>query len=512
MESLQSAIEAVTTLLDPAEYTTDPDQLYVASMDNLRYSRMPSLRIFPKDEGSIAAVMRIANQYKVPLTVRGAGSATTGTTTPAEKGWVLDLSGWDNLHVDPVARMAFVQPGVTLGKLDEAAAEHGLAYPPDPGSKAYSTIGGTIATNAGGMRGAKYGVTRDYVISLEGFLPTGEFVRWGSNLRKFSAGFNLRDLWIGAEGSLGIITGAVLKLLPKPPAQATCLAVFDTAHSALSCSQEILRSGNTPSAMEFLDTQTVACTFDFWKRKSPELLEQLPECLGKWIKGGHVTRDSGLETVDNKTRASSVTSIPSVLIIEVDGRPREVEEQLTAVLSCVETFTSDFATAIDEQTVELLWKLRRSCSQAMFQLGPRKLNEDVVVPFDSQMALLEFVEELNADTGLPTPTFGHAADGNFHVHVMYDADDPHVSRTAEHAIKRLMEKVIELGGAISGEHGIGLAKSPFFELQHSESEIQAMRAIKATLDPNNILNPGKLWEPSEPWSFPREDVRMPWDH
>lgn len=494
MEALESAIQALTSQLDPAEYTTDPNELYSASMDNLRYSQMPSLRIYPKDEGSVATVLRLANEYKVPVTARGAGSATTGTTTPVAGSWVLDMSAWNNLHVDPVARMAFVQPGVTLQMLDEAAHEHGLTYPPDPGSKAYSTIGGTIATNAGGMRGAKYGVTRDYVISLEGFLPTGEFVRWGSNLRKFSAGFNLRDLWIGAEGSLGVITGAVIKLLPKPPAQATCLAVFESAHSALSCSQEILRAGNTPSAMEFLDAQTVACTFNFWRRKSPELLEHLPECLTKWMQTG----------------CSDPT--PSVLIIEVDGRPREVEEQLSAVLSCVEGYTTDFATAIDGETVELLWKLRRSCSQAMFQLGPRKLNEDVVVPFDSQMALLEFVEELSSDTGLPTPTFGHAADGNFHVHVMYDADDPHVSRTAEHAIKRLMEKVIELGGAISGEHGIGLAKSAFFELQHSESEIKAMQSIKATLDPNNILNPGKLWEPSEPWSFPREDVRMPWDH
>lgn len=492
MDSTKTAINALMAQLDPEEYSIDQDELYGASMDNLRYSRMPSVRIYPGNEESVATVLGLANKFGVPVTTRGAGSATTGTTTPSENGWVLDLSGWKNLHVDPVARMAFVQPGTTLGMIDEAAAAHDLTYPPDPGSKAYSTIGGTIATNAGGMRGAKYGVTRDYVIALEGFLPTGEFVRWGSNLRKFSAGYNIRDLWIGSEGSLGVITGAVLKLLPKPPAQATCLAVFETAKTALSCSQEILKRGNTPSAMEFLDSQTVACTFEFWKSKSPELLEQLPGCLKKWT--------------------SATPQLPSVLIIEVDGRPREVEEQLSAVLACVGGFTTDIATGIQEETVEILWKLRRSCSQAMFQLGPRKLNEDVVVPFESQMALLEFVEELHSETGLPTPTFGHAADGNFHVHIMYDADDPVVSQAAEGAIKRLMEKVIELGGAISGEHGIGLAKSPFFALQHSESEIRAMQSIKQSLDPNNILNPGKLWESSEPWSFPREDVRMPWDH
>ena len=477
--------------LSPEEVARDPEALYTASMDNLRYSRLPSLRLFPADEGSVETILHLANKHKVPVTARGAGSATTGAATPSAGGWVIDLSKWTNVHVDAVARMAFVQPGVTLAELDAAAQAHGLTYPPDPGSKGYATIGGTIATNAGGMRGAKYGVTRDYVMSLEGFLPTGEFVRWGGNLRKYSAGYNIRDLWVGSEGSLGIITGAVVKLLPRPAAQATCLAVFNSPHDALACSQEILKQGHTPSAMEFLDAQTVGCTFDFWRDKSPELLEHLPACLMKWL---------------------DAPAIPSVLLIEVDGREREVQEQLQAILGCVKQATADFATAIDSETVELLWKLRRSCSQAMFQLGPRKLNEDVVVPFESQMPLLEYVEELHERTGLHTPTFGHAADGNFHVHIMYDDSDPTESEEAQLAIRSLMERVIALGGAISGEHGIGLAKSPFFDLQHSEAEIGAMQAIKAALDPNNILNPGKLWEPSEPWSFPREDVRMPWDH
>ena len=491
MEHDKTAINALIEALGPDQGLTGEEDLYTASMDNMRYSRMPSARIKPHDEDAVATVLRLANRHGIPVTTRGAGSATTGATSPSPGGWVLDLSGWQRLHIDPVARMAYVQPGVTLASLDAAAAEHGLSYPPDPGSKAYATVGGSIATNAGGMRGAKYGVTRDYVLSLEGFLPTGEFVRWAGNLRKFSAGYNIRDLWIGAEGTLGVITGSVLKLIPRPEANATCLAVFPSDREALECSQELLRRGQNPSALEFLDTQTVACTFSFWKRKSPHLLEALPACLLRYLE---------------KDQAAAL------LLIEVDGRPNEVREQLDSVVRLVAMRTNDHASAIEAESVEALWKVRRSCSQAMFELAPRKLNEDVVVPFENQLALLDYVQEMHRETELPTPTFGHAADGNFHVHIMYDDKDPIASEKAKAAICSLMERVIELGGAISGEHGIGLAKSPFFHLQHPAAEIDAMRAIKQALDPNGILNPGKLWEPSEPWTFPREEVRLPWDH
>lgn len=491
MPNSHTPTQTLLERLGSDQVITDASSLYAASMDNLRYSRLPSARIQPTNEESVATVLELANAHVVPLTSRGAGSATTGATTPVEDGWVLDFSKWKNLHIDPVARMAFVQPGVTLAELDEAAARFGLTYPPDPGSRAYSTIGGSIATNAGGMRGAKYGVTRDYVLSLEGFMANGDFVRWGAGLKKFSAGYNLRDLWIGSEGTLGIITGAVVRLLPRPQMRSLCLAVFPDAHAAIKCSQQVLLSGGTPSALEFLDSQTVGCTFSFWKEKDPQALAHLPDCLRKW---------------------SQEENPPAVLLIEVDGSASEARHALEGVVKVVKKRTGDWVTAIDAETMELLWKIRRSCSQAMFELGPRKLNEDVVVPFEHQIELLEFLEALHKETGLPTPTFGHAADGNFHAHIMYDDADSQLRKEAEAAVRRLMEKVIELNGAISGEHGIGLAKSPFFTLQHSTAEISVMRAIKQALDPKNILNPGKLWTPSEPWRFKREDVRMPWDH
>ena len=491
MASSETATRELLSRLGGEQVSLDPDDRYGASMDNLRYSRIPAARIRPADEDAVETVLKLANRYRIPVTARGAGSATTGAASPSEHGWALDFAAWKNLHIDPVARMAFVQPGVTLEELDQAAGRHGLSYPPDPGSKAHATVGGTIATNAGGMRGAKYGVTRDFVIALEGFMPDGSFVRWGANLKKFSAGYNIRDLWIGSEGTLGIVTGAVLRLVPRPPFQSTCLAVFQNSAEALHCSRQILLAGANPSALEFLDSQTTACTFSFWSRKAPDTLRQMPESL---------------------RRAARENDPVAILLIEVDGDTHETENALRRITRIIRHRAIDLVTAIDQETTDLLWKIRKSCSQAMFELGPRKLNEDVVVPFEAQEELLAFLAQLAEDSGLPTPTFGHAADGNFHAHIMYDDTDPDQTREARKAVEALMRKVVDLGGAISGEHGIGLAKSSFFHLQHSPAEIAVMKAIKKALDPNGILNPGKIWESSSPWDFPRESVSLPWDH
>ena len=491
MSDHAKATKVLQQRLGAAQVILEQGPLYEASMDNLRYSRLPSARIYPESEEAVETVLRLANEFHVPVTARGAGSATTGATTPSEGGWVLDLSRWKAVQIDPVARMAFVQPGVTIAELDAEAGLSGLTYPVDPGSAAHATVGGTIATNAGGMRGAKYGVTRDYVLALEGFMASGDFVRWGANLRKFSAGYNIRDLWIGSEGTLGIITGAVLRLLPCPEHRATCLAVFPSSQAALTCSQAILSAGLTPSALEFLDPQTVGCTFALWRRKDPETLAQLPDCLRQW---------------------AARPQAPAVLLIEADGSERETDTIMQGITGIVQDSTQDWIATSDARTAANLWKLRRSCSQAMFELAPRKLNEDVVVPFAQHQALLAFLHALHLETGLPTPTFGHAADGNFHAHVMFDDADPASRQAAEQAVEKLMRTVVHLGGAISGEHGIGLAKAPFFSLQHGPAEIQAMQAIKDALDPHHILNPGKLWNPSKPWAFPRESVKLPWDH
>lgn len=470
--------------------STEADR-YRASMDNLRLSRLPEVVIKPRDEDDISAVLSLANEYRIPVTARGAGSATTGATSPEKDGWVIDMSGWKNLHIDPLGQMAYVQPGVTIAEIDNAAKEHGLFFPPDPGSQKYATIGGAIATNAGGLRGAKYGVIRDYVFAIEGLLPTGEFVRWGADLKKYVSGFNVRDLWIGSEGMLGIVTGAVLKLIPRPAANGVILAAFATDHQALDAVQIILEKRLCPSILEFLDSQTIASTAKFWKEKSPQKIAALPAPIQSTL---------------------NAEPYPAMLLIEVDGDASRVEQQLQVLQQVMEQDCRQSVASQDAELSEILWTLRRGCSQSMFQWGPDKLNEDIVIPLAAQKDLIDYTLELRDRTGLATPTFGHAADGNFHVHIMYDRNDAKACQTARESILELMHKVVEWGGAITGEHGIGLAKSPFLGLQHSPAEIQAMQAIKKALDPNNILNPDKMFTQTEVWDYPRENVRMPWDH
>lgn len=454
----------------------DASVCYGASMDNLRLSVMPEAVIYPESEAEIGFVLELANEHRVPVTTRGSGSAATGATTPFKGGWVLDLSRWMQYNVDSVSGVATVQPGVITGDLQRAVESQGWFYPPDPSSAQYSTIGGNVATNAGGLRAAKYGVTRDYVLGLEGFLPTGEFVKWGGPLKKFASGLNMRDLWIGSEGMLGVITKIVLRLVPKPQERTIFLAAFPDEVSGLDAVRSLLEQRLVPAALEFMDRQTVVCT----ERYSGFF--PFPEAPGH-----------------------------ALLLVELDGHPSVLKEEREVVLRWAKERAVVFCEARGDDA-ESLWKVRRTCSQAMFTMGDTKLNEDVVVPLDSQQALLAHALELHKTYGLATPTFGHAADGNFHVHIMFNRADEAQAKKAEGLLEALMKKVVELGGAITGEHGIGLAKSSFLRIQHSDSEVSAMQSIKDVLDPQGILNPGKMFTPVRTWDYPIEAIKMPWDH
>lgn len=483
---MKTPLDRLRRILPPEAIDCTDEGKFRASLDNLRLSRCPEAVLRPSDEDAVAAILAVANENRVPLTTRGGGSATTGSATPAEGGWVLDLSAWKRLAVRRETSSAFAQPGVTVKELDDAAAQAGLAYPPDPGSARHATLGGTIACNAGGLRGAKYGVTRDYVMGLEGFLPTGEFVRWGGNLRKFSCGYNIRDLWIGSEGTLGVITGAILRLIPRPRVRHTALLAHPDERTALDAAAAIRTNGLNPSILEFLDRETVAATLRLWHRVAPAKLAAFP---ADWM--GHP---------------------PALLLVETDGEGDRPEEEMRTLLHIAGAHATHQHKAASEEEAETLWTVRRGCSQAMFELGDTKLNEDVVLPLDAQIPFFAFIRGLRRETALPMPTFGHAADGNFHVHIMYDAANSAHCERARDGIRKLMQRVVELDGAISGEHGIGLAKSPFMHLQHGPAELALMRRIKHAFDPNNILNPGKILEPFEVWNHPRSTVRLPWDH
>lgn len=461
----------------PGRVTVTEGERFRASVDNLKLSFLPDAVIHVREAADVGVVLRAAHKHGIPVTARGAGSAATGAAVPLRGGWALDLTRLDDLKIDPVARIATAGAGVVTETLQKRAAEAGLFYPPDPSSKKYSTIGGNIACNAGGMRCVKYGVTRDYVLGLEGFLADGSPVRWGLPLKKYVSGLNLRDLWIGSEGTLGVVTSASLRLLPAPGKRWTGMFAFRSEAAALGGVLELFKQQLNPSIVEFLDRQSVACAERY---------------QGRPVFEGH--------------------SRSSILLIELDGSPGGVRSQRKDLLGVLEGRASAWREARGAAAAERFWQVRRTCSQAMFSLGDTKLNEDVVVPLEKQAELVRHALRLKKELGLATPTFGHAGDGNLHVHIMYHRDRPREVEKARRGIHELMRKVVDLGGVITGEHGIGLAKIPFMQLQHSKAEIAAMRSVKAALDPKGILNPGKIFEPFEVWNHDPVDVQLPWDH
>jgi glycolate oxidase len=456
---------------------TDEASLNEASFDSAKLAFRPEAVVRVRREAEVGVVLELANKHGVPVTTRGRGTTLTGAATPVRGGWVLDTLALNKIAIDDEAGMAHVQAGTKVADVQRAAEAKGWFYPPDPSSKEYSTIGGNIACNAGGMHGGKYGVTRDFVVALRGYLPTGEPVEWGTATKKFSAGFNIRDLWIGSEGMLGVITGAVLKLIPQPAARWTLLTSFRDETAALRAALALFRSRVQPAICEFLDRESVLCA---------------ERATGKVVFEGQSGRP--------------------VLLLELAGTQTEVREQRAAVLAWADEHATAHRAARNREEAEQLWAVRRKCSGAMFELGDAKLNEDIVVPMRSYVKFAQFLARLKRESGLHIPTFGHLADGNLHVNIMYHRADRAESRTAEKTVQRLMETVVALGGAISGEHGIGLAKTPFLKIQHSPAQVRAMKAVKHALDPRGVLNPGKMFDVFEIWKHPRLQVKLPWDH
>jgi glycolate oxidase len=460
-----------------ARVSTGAEALWAASFDSSKVPFPPEAVVTPRREADIGAVLELANRRRVPVTVRGRGTSLTGSAAPVRGGWVLDLAKLNRVRLDRDAGLIDAGAGATTASVQRAAEKAGWFYPPDPSSKEYCTIGGNISCNAGGMHGGKWGVTRDFVVALRGFLPTGELVEWGTATRKFSAGYNLRDLWIGAEGTLGVVTGAVLKLVPLPAARWTLLTAFRDEAAALQAAKALFRARLQPAICEFLDRESVLCA----------------------------------------ERAMKTTIFPGqggrpVILLEFAGGVNEVEDVKFEALAWARGQALALRQARGRAEAEELWAVRRKCSGAMFELGDAKLNEDVVLPMRSYGKFARYLAGLKRKSRLPIPTFGHLADGNLHVNIMYHRADAGETRRAEAAVQDLMEAVVALGGAISGEHGIGLAKTPFLRLQHNAAQVRAMQAVKRALDPRGILNPGKIFTPVRLWKFPKLDVHLPWDH
>ncbi len=453
-------VQELIRLIGPEAVSTAPADLAENGGDKWFANRAPECVVFAQTTEQVAKVMAYANEHHIPVTPRGGGVGYVGGCVPVCGGISLSLIRMNRIkEIHAADGVAVVEPGVITGVLQAAAREQGLFYPPDPASLKECTLGGNIATNAGGPRCLKYGVTRSYLLGLEVVLPTGEILRTGGRTHKNKTGFDLVGLFTGSEGLLGIVTEATLRLIPLPPARATVSASFATFPEAANAVQKILGAGFLPSALEIADAFT---------------LRSAREYLGaELVPGGE-----------------------GHLLIDLDGQSESVQCEVKKLASLVRDLGTVFQReAFGEADCEALWDLRRQFSQSLKATGLRKLNEDIVVPRGRLVDLAQFAEHLREKYGTPVACFGHAGDGNIHTNIMVEGyERPEVKANVGHALDELFAQVLAWGGAITGEHGIGLAKQRWWDAATSPVSRKVHTALKHALDPNGILNPGKFVE------------------
>ncbi len=429
---------------------------YSYDATNRRY--LPDVIVFPRTPREISEVLKLANQSHFPVVPRGAGTGFTGGTLPVEGGVVLVLTKMNKiLRIDPENLLVIVEPGVVTYDLQQEVEKIGLFYPPDPASLKTSTIGGNVAECAGGPRAVKYGVTKDYVLGLEIVLPTGEIISTGVQTVKSVVGYDLTKLLVGSEGTLGVITKIILRLLPLPKAKRTMLAMFPNIEAAAMTVSQIISSRIIPTTLEFMDNSTIRCVEDYLH-------------MGLPVEAG------------------------ALLIIEVDGAPEALQNEIEEIQKiCQANQALQVKVAKDKQESEDLWKARRAVSSAVVKLNPTKINEDVTVPRSKVAELLRRMEAISKKHQLVIVNFGHAGDGNIHVNVLIDRRKPGEEERAHEAVKEIFQAALDLGGTLSGEHGIGITKAPYLAMELGDLGIEVMKRIKKSFDPNNILNPGKIF-------------------
>ena len=458
--SSQDWSKDLEVLIGPDKVSVRNSVIEEHSGDKWSASHPPDIVVFAESTGDVAKVMAFARENGVPVTTRGAGVGYVGGCVPVMGGIALSMVRMNQiLDIAPQDGVAVVQPGVITGNLQDAAEKVGWMYPPDPASLKECSIGGNIATNAGGPRCLKYGVTRHYVLGLEVVLHDGKVLRTGGRLHKNKTGFDLCGLFTGSEGMLGIVTEATLRLIPKPAARSMLTAIFPDFPMAAEAVQKILDSGHLPSALEITDGFT-------------------------------------LEAARKRLGPDAYPPGDAHLMMEIDGRFAAVGAELDELDKLLSELGATHITlALDEVACEKLWQLRREFSYALRDTGLTKLNEDIVVPRSKLVELVEFARKLQADTGINVACFGHAGDGNIHTNLMVgDYGDPVVHEKANHALDLLFTWVLEQGGAITGEHGVGLAKKRWLQEALGEVGHDLHQDIKKALDPKHILNPGKFLE------------------
>lgn len=455
-------------LLSSERVLTRPEDIIPYSFDGTAaISRRPLAVVFPETTQEVAALLKWAVAHGVPVIARGSGTGLSGGAVPVDGGIVMCLAKFDKvLELDRANLCLLTEPGVLTAEIARRAEEAGLFYPPDPSSMKISTIGGNVANNSGGLRGLKYGVTRDYVMGLEVVLANGDIVWLGSKCVKDVAGLSLKDLFIGSEGILGVITKILLKLVPKPVARRTLLATFDSLEKAARCVADIIAHPVIPCTLEFLDRTTLRAVEDF-------------------------------------ARVGLPLDAEALVLMETDGHPAQVAEEATAM----EKIASD-AGAIEVKAASsdgeaaALATARRSAFSALARIRPTTILEDVTVPRSQLPALVRHIQSASQSHRVQVGVFGHFGDGNVHPTFLADERDPEEMHRVELAMREVMEATVKLGGTITGEHGVGLAKKEFLPLQYNEADMRLLALVKAAIDPRRILNPGKVFD--EPASGPRE--------
>ena len=437
----------------------DPEIIAAHSGDKWFAAHPPEVVIFPRSTADVSNLLQFASGEKIPVTARGGGFGYVGGCVPARGGIALSLMHMNRIkEINFADAIAIVEPGVFTGELKAAVRAQKLFYPPDPASMKDCTIGGNVATNAGGPRCLKYGVTRNYVIGLEVVLANGDILRTGGRVHKNKSGFDLVGLFVGSEGMLGIVTEITLRLLPLPPARATLSAAFATAAQAAEVVQAIFAAGFLPSALEIADHFTLEAA----------------------------RRDLGAKIVPEGS---------AHLLVDLDGQPESVHSEAAAIRELIAMRKPNaLQIANGDADCEKLWALRRQFSNSLRATGLTKLNEDVVVPRSYLVDLMEFAGKLQNKHGFPIACFGHAGDGNIHINIMADRynRDSTVRAKVERALDDLFEQVLAWGGVITGEHGIGLAKKRWWLTATSEVARDLHSRLKQALDPDHILNPGKF--------------------
>ncbi|MBK1879123.1 FAD-binding oxidoreductase [Pelagicoccus mobilis] len=452
--------QALESLLSPEQILSSAEDLIVYGYDGTAgLKQRPLAVVFPESAEDVSKVLRLAAERDIPVTTRGSGTGLSGGSIPSENGIVLCLQRMNKiLEFDTANLTILVEPGVVTETINQAVSKEGLLYPPDPGSMKISTIGGNVANNSGGLRGLKYGVTRDYVMGMQAVLPNGETIWLGNKCVKDVAGYNLKDLFIGSEGTLGVITQILLKLVPRPVARRTMLALFDSMEDAAAAVSKIIAAKIIPCTLEFVDRFTLQCVEDF-------------------------------------AQAGLPTDCEAVLLIETDGHPAQVEEEAEQIQNILaQSNARETKTAKNEEEANQLATARRSAFAALARIRPTTILEDVTVPRDKLAEMIRFVQKTAEKHDLKIASFGHFGDGNLHPTILADERDADEMKRVHQALEDLFEKTLELGGTITGEHGVGLAKKAHLHDQYQDYSYTLLKQIKKTLDPQNLLNPGKTFD------------------